>query len=602
MNDSKTSNDSGKSKHKKKVSFSIFEISTFDELAKLRKMREEQLDYFEINKKKTNQYLNNLNQRNKILSLSNNELISLDNNNNNTNSNENISRNYHVKKNINIPKPIRKEVSPDDSNTISNIVNKNKNNINVIKKTLFSDDEEDMKSNELFPSIPQYNSIEKKEMLSDINIFKPPNIIDSINNNTNTNLNYIQNNNLSINNIDELKNNNINNLNSINNNKISENENKEDNNENNVDNNILFETNKNDINNNEINNDVINKDEMNNDNINNDEKNNSDINNNDINNKNIEENIDENNNIDVEENNNINNNNFNNNNMNIISLFNTLEKIFNDSQTFKLYFINEFFINLKNYIEYKYDLYLDYESTDPSFAEEVEKKSELVRGKIYYTYFINTVKNITKKNLIYKEHKIKAKKYQDYLNYKYKAYAFNNLYTFGKKQKEWIKSIQIGFKKKLVWDCIDSLKLYANYKKIKYYLKAKKKKKIFDVLKNNKQLSIKLLKNGKKLNLIFEYRHFFNNCRKKILAKKGKEINDKLVEEFRNQNLMKNIFQLIKLNCDIKKAKKNKYDNIMMKNKINNEFINIKVTTKETVKFNNGNTLMRIQNKINVIK
>ena len=596
MNDSKTSNDSGRSKHKKKVSFSIFEVSTFDELAKLRKMREEQLDYFEINKKKTNQYLNNLNQRNKILSLSNNELISIDNNNNtNSNSNENISRNYHIKKNINIPKPIRKEVSPDDSNTISNIVNKNKNNINVIKKTLFSDDEEDIKSNELFPSIPQFNSIEKKEMLSNINIFKPPNIIDSINNNNiNTNLNYFQSNNLSINNIDELKNNN---LNSINNNKISDNENKEDNNENNVENNILFETN-----NNEINNDVIIKDEINNDNLNNDEKNNSEINNNDINNKNIEENNDENNNIDVEENNNINNNNVNNNNMNVISLFNILEKIFNDSQTFKLDFINEFFINIKNYIEYKYDLYIDYESTDPSFAEEVKKKSELIHKKIYYTYFINTLKSTFKKNLIYKEHKIKAKKYQDYLNYKYKAYAFNNLYTFGKKQKEWIKSIQIGFKKKLVWDCIDSLKLYANYKKIKYYLKMKKKKKIFDVLKNNKQLSIKLLKNGKKLNLIFEYRHFFNNCRKKILAKKGKEINDKLVEEFRNQNLMKNIFQLIKLNCDIKKAKKNRYENIMMKNKNNNEFINIKVTTKETVKFNNGNTLMRIQNKINVIK
>ena len=596
MNDSKTSNDSGRSKHKKKVSFSIFEVSTFDELAKLRKMREEQLDYFEINKKKTNQYLNNLNQRNKILSLSNNELISIDNNNNtNSNSNENISRNYHIKKNINIPKPIRKEVSPDDSNTISNIVNKNKNNINVIKKTLFSDDEEDIKSNELFPSIPQFNSIEKKEMLSNINIFKPPNIIDSINNNNiNTNLNYFQSNNLSINNIDELKNNN---LNSINNNKISDNENKEDNNENNVENNILFETN-----NNEINNDVIIKDEINNDNLNNDEKNNSEINNNDINNKNIEENNDENNNIDVEENNNINNNNVNNNNMNVISLFNILEKIFYDSQTFKLGFINEFFINIKNYIEYKYDLYIDYESTDPSFAEEVKKKSELIHKKIYYTYFINTLKSTFKKNLIYKEHKIKAKKYQDYLNYKYKAYAFNNLYTFGKKQKEWIKSIQIGFKKKLVWDCIDSLKLYANYKKIKYYLKMKKKKKIFDVLKNNKQLSIKLLKNGKKLNLIFEYRHFFNNCRKKILAKKGKEINDKLVEEFRNQNLMKNIFQLIKLNCDIKKAKKNRYENIMMKNKNNNEFINIKVTTKETVKFNNGNTLMRIQNKINVIK
>ena len=40
---------------------------------------------------------------------------------------------------------------------------------------------------------------------------------------------------------------------------------------------------------------------------------------------------------------------------------------------------------------------------------------------------------------------------------------------------------------------------------------------------------MQLLKNGRKLSLIFEYRHFFNNCRKKILAVKGKEINNKLV-------------------------------------------------------------------------
>ena len=85
------------------------------------------------------------------------------------------------------------------------------------------------------------------------------------------------------------------------------------------------------------------------------------------------------------------------------------------------------------------------------------------------------------------------------------------------------------------------------------------------------------------------------------MAKKGVEINDKLVNEFRNQNLMRNIFRLIQLNCEIKKAKKNRYENLIMKNNIKNDYINIKVTRKETVKFNNGSTLMRIQNKINVI-
>ena len=554
MNDSKTSNDSGKSKHKKKVSFSIFEISTFDELAKLRKMREEELDYFVINKKKTNQYLNNLNQRNKILSLSNNELLSLDNN---TNSIDNInSRNIHIQKNTSIPKPLRKEILGDFSNNnILNINYKNKynnrNNINFNRRTLFSDEEE-MKTNELFPSIPQINSIEKTEIIADINNLKQNNI--NINNNN------------SVNNIeDEL--NNIKKLNNINN--IIDKDDKNNNIENNDDN-LLKEDN----------------------NINN----NNDINN--INNIENNENIEENNNIEVEEN----NDKINKSKINIISLFDTLEKIFNISPVFYIYYIKEFFSNLNQFIDKKMDLYIDYESTDPSYAEEIKKKSELIHQKIYFNYFLNEIRAISKRNKIHKEHLLKAKKYKEYLNYKYKAYAFNNLYTFGKKQKEWIKNIQIGFKRKLVWDCVDSLKLYTNYKKIKNYLRTRKKKKIFDVLKNNKQLSIKLLKSGKKLSLIFEYRHFFNNCRKKILAKKGKEINDKLVEEFRNQNLMRNIFALIRLNCEIKKEKKNRYENIIMKNKIKNDnFINIKVTRKETVKFNNGSTLMRIQNKINVI-
>ena len=563
MNDSKTSNDSAKSKHKKKVSFSIFEVSTFDELAKLRKMREEELDSFVINKKKTNQYLNNLNQRNKILSLSNNDLISFDDN---TNTNDNISRNFHVQKNVNIPKPIKRHIFPDDSNMISNIGLKNKI-IRLNKKTLFSDDEEDIKSKEIFPSIPQFNSIEKNELINELNILKQNN--SDFNNLSNFNkMNYYlqNNNNISANNINNIINEN---------NKIDKSTN-----------NIIHENNNNNKSINNINNII--------------QKNNNNSENNNINDKLVKENnenININNNIEVEEN----INNLNNMKMNAISLFNALGKIFNYSQTFKIFYIKEFFINIREYIDKKFELYIDYESSDPSYGEEMRKKKELISQKIYYKYFMEKIRKIVIKNKIYKEHKAKAEKYKAYLNYKYKAYAFNNLYSFGKKQKEWIKTIQIGFKKKLVWDCFDSLKLYANYKKIKNYLRTKKKKKIFDVLKNNKQLSLKLLKNGKKLNLIFEFRHFFNNCRKKILSKKGKEINEKLIKEFRNQNLMKNIFNLIKINCQNKKAKRNRFDNIVMKNKINNEFINIKITRKETVKFNNGNTLLRIQDKINII-
>ena len=38
---------------------------------------------------------------------------------------------------------------------------------------------------------------------------------------------------------------------------------------------------------------------------------------------------------------------------------------------------------------------------------------------------------------------------------------------------------------------------------------------------------------------------------------------------------------------------------IMNKYQRGKEFINIKVTTKETVRYQNGNTFMRIQSKIN---
>ena len=58
---------------------------------------------------------------------------------------------------------------------------------------------------------------------------------------------------------------------------------------------------------------------------------------------------------------------------------------------------------------------------------------------------------------------------------------------------------------------------------------------------------------------------------KEMLMKKGKEINDKLVNEFRNQNLMKNIFGLIRLNCEKRKAKKNIYEKNIINKKINKE-------------------------------
>ena len=594
MNDSKTSNDSGKSKHKKKVSFSIFEISTFDELAKLRKLREEELDDFVSNKKKSNQYLTNLNQRNKILSMSNNELMSFDNNDKyNPNLNNIISRNNNIKdinyNYINIPRPTKKEESSGNDSYFYNQENfsdalKNKIHLNKNKKKVVfsSDEEEDIKSNDIFSSPPQLNSAEKNEIIKDLdNIHSPivnkdlitkENIFSPNSNDYNININ--------------------NNAQKYNNIVFSENNENLENNEDEIPNDIN-EQNDNNENLNELITFKNNKNEIDNqNNTNNENKNENNIN--DINEVN---NIDkENNNIEIPEE--IDSKKIE---QNITILFNLLERIFQISSMHKIELINEFFDKLYNFIEYQYDKYIDYENNDPYFYREVKNKSRLMHLNIYYNLVINNIKERIRKKKLYEEHKLKAKKFAQYINYKYKIYAFNNLLTFSIKQKEWIKSIQIGLMKRMVWGCLDSMKLYANYRKIKNYLRIRKKKKIFDALKNNKQLSIQLLKNGRKLSLIFEYRHFFNNCRKKILTHKGKEINNKLVNEFRNQNLLRGIFNLIKKNHDMRKEKKNNFNNMILnRNQKAKDFINIKVKRKETVKYNNGSTLMRIQNKINV--
>ena len=91
------------------------------------------------------------------------------------------------------------------------------------------------------------------------------------------------------------------------------------------------------------------------------------------------------------------------------------------------------------------------------------------------------------------------------------------------------------------------MKLYVNYKKIKRYFIQKKQKRIFDAIKNNKQLSLEMAKKAKKLSLIFEYKLFFKFTRKRILSKKGEDVNKKICEEFRKQSQMKNIFKTLQL-------------------------------------------------------
>ena len=144
-------------------------------------MREEELDDFVTNKKHTNQYLTNLNQRNKILSMSNNDLLSFDNNDKN-------NQIYHINKNMRninnkmiIPRPLKREENSGNDSYFYNQENlwdalKNKMALNKNKKKIvFSSDEEDFKSNDIFTSPPQYNSLEKNEIIDIDNIHSPIN-------------------------------------------------------------------------------------------------------------------------------------------------------------------------------------------------------------------------------------------------------------------------------------------------------------------------------------------------------------------------------------------------------------------------------------------
>ena len=92
--DSKGSGRGTKRSALKKVSFSIFEVNTFEEIAKIRKIREEELDNFILNKRKTNQYFSLNKYKNNLkhnLSKNNQKTVKKDT------LNKNNKENYSLK-------------------------------------------------------------------------------------------------------------------------------------------------------------------------------------------------------------------------------------------------------------------------------------------------------------------------------------------------------------------------------------------------------------------------------------------------------------------------------------------------------------------------
>ncbi len=260
----------------------------------------------------------------------------------------------------------------------------------------------------------------------------------------------------------------------------------------------------------------------------------------------------------------------------------------------------EVFKEIKRHNEELINNYLDYENNDKEYKRYVESKKLFFMKKTIFDRFRKNIKEMHYNKIINKKNKEEAEKFYLYMQNKKKILAFDALKNYAIKQKIWIDSIQAGLKKDLIWSCIDSWKLYVNYKKIKRFLKLRKTKVIFDALRNNKQLSMNLLKQGKKMSLISEYRHFFNNIRKRILNEKAKDINNKLLSEFRRQNLMKNIFNILKLNHRNKKERENKIKKLFLNKYEDKDFINIKISNKQTYKISGDISIKQVQNKINI--
>ena len=284
---------------------------------------------------------------------------------------------------------------------------------------------------------------------------------------------------------------------------------------------------------------------------------------------------------------------------NTTNLFMILKRLFN-SINIKQYYFDLFYNNLQKIILSNFNNLIDYEITDKEYFNFIQNKTKYYLLKKYYDSFINNLKYLKQKKLIYNNFKIKGQKYLLYRNYKKKAYIFEALNKFAKKQKKWIITTQNELLKGLIWNCIDSLKLYVNYRKIKKYFQIKKTKKIFDALKNNKLLSFDMAKKSKKLSLIFEYKLFFKTIKKDILIKKGLEVNNKISDEFRKQNLMKKIFKLIESYYRHKQEKDLKNKQKFIAKHENKDFINIKVTQKQTVGYKNNRAMKKVINKINI--
>lgn len=286
---------------------------------------------------------------------------------------------------------------------------------------------------------------------------------------------------------------------------------------------------------------------------------------------------------------------------NISTFISLLSKSIRSFKSQRSYYFPLLLTHISLKIESQIDAYLTPETSDPQYFDYLSTKQRHFMLSHIMSSFIYSTKNKYRKRMLHLHNKSKADKYVLYRQYKSKALSFGELLNFAHKQKQWLFKIQSELCKKLMWSCVDSLKLYVNYRKIKEYLKRRKTKRLFDALRDNQMLSLELNKTAQRVILIFMYKAFFKRMKRDVLVSQGKEVNKKIANEFRKQSLMKKSFGLLKMYYGVKKEKDLKNRRIFKMKHENKKYINIQVTRKETVKYNGSNTSKQISNKINII-
>lgn len=288
------------------------------------------------------------------------------------------------------------------------------------------------------------------------------------------------------------------------------------------------------------------------------------------------------------------------NSIEIFNVFNFAQKVYEVidnnlaiNNNHKLYFYEFFFNNLISHVKQLESIYLD----EPIFL--LENKLQFFKMKNNFDSFINKIRIYIRNKKFNNYNKTQLDKFTKYKKFKKLEIIFKELKIFTQKRKNWIKIVNKEIKKSTLWNVLDSWKIYVNYKRIKYYLKKSKKQKIFNKFKQNLQNSKDLYKKSNWLKKILILKFTFDKLKLYPLKVKNTKYNNQLSKEFYRNLLLKKIFKII-YTCyeNLLKYKNQKMQ--IFNQKTQNEYIKIKVSNTTRVVTNKNSDMFKKTTKSNI--